>query len=241
MPSSPFATCGHYILARYGENFCCELWIDGGPRLSATLSCVLLEVTVKGNVEDRRFPRFSGTSLLVNLKIPKTSFSFNFSVTKRCEKFRRQAPCGYQFSPFLPSLNKPDKNANCSPHVLSAGLAVMPGESRAFTVICLSFTPPLCTFCIVDVFLFCDFFLGTTNVSYQVKVKCPASDVSCRAPGGESAGVGLPARGHSAALALGLLCAQIQVREQGKAKIKYKSDTGGNKFMFNWCLEITLV
>ena len=108
------------------------------------------------------------------------------------------------------SLNKPDKNANCSPHVLSAGLAVMPGESRAFTVICLSFTPPLCTFCIVDVFLFCDFFLGTTNVSYQVKVKCPASDVSCRAPGGESAGVGLPARGHSAALALGLLCAQIQ-------------------------------
>ena len=106
-------------------------------------------MTFKGNGEDRHFSRFSAISSLINLKIPKTSFFFNFLLKKRWETFQRQPDplakprsfprlsWGCQFSSFLPSLgglNEIPIQAPC--------LTALPGDSHSSALICPS--PRLC-------------------------------------------------------------------------------------------------
>lgn len=145
MPSSAFAKRGYCESSVLGRKLL--LWALDSCRtqiVHCTFMC-LLEVTFKGNGEDRHFPRFSAISLLINLKIPKTSFFFNFLLKKRWERFQRQPDplakprsfpclsCGCQFSSFLPSLNR----LNESP-ILAPRLTALPGDSHSSALMCPS-------------------------------------------------------------------------------------------------------
>lgn len=149
MPSSPFAKRGYCESSVLGRKLL--LWAPDSCR-TQIVHCPFMS-SLRSDFQRewwrQTFSWFSAISLLINLKIPKTSFFFNFLLKRRWEKFRRQPDplakprsfphlsWGCQFSSSLPSLNRLNEIPIQTPR-----LTALPGDSHSSGLICPS--PHLC-------------------------------------------------------------------------------------------------
>lgn len=150
-----------------GGKTCVFTRLDGGPGTPPTFQCSL-RCAVKRESWRQVFPPFSVISQLVNLKGPKTSFSYSFLFKKRCEKLQRQpgsparpqkpAPSlGWGPAQFpSPSLTEPQKRQSPRGHLLSGAPSLRPGPS-----------PRLCVRPALLMVFWLVITLGAANPSYQ--------------------------------------------------------------------------